>query len=165
MTDSAERQGVAASRVVGFLGLESLVAVLAPMPALPAPVARLLGISVVIVSVALLLLAIMEIAGAKTAFDLRKPTTRIVTSGIFCITRNPVYLSMILLVIGIGLALNSVWSILLAAPMGSVFYLTIISPEERYLEGKFGDAHRAYCAEAPRWLSTRRLFGAFRARP
>ena len=165
MTDSAERQGVAASRVVGFLGLESLVAVLAPMPALPAPVARLLGISVVIVSVALLLLAIMEIAGAKTAFDLRKPTTRIVTSGIFYITRNPVYLSMILLVIGIGLALNSVWSILLAAPMGSVLCLTIIRPEERYLEGKFGDVYRAYCAQAPRWLSKRRLFGTFQARP
>jgi hypothetical protein len=41
----------------------------------------------------------------------------------------------------------------------------LFRPEERYLEGKFGDAYRAYCAEAPRWLSTRRLFGAFQARP
>jgi protein-S-isoprenylcysteine O-methyltransferase Ste14 len=165
MTDRADVNVLPPLVLLGFLGLESLVAVLAPMPALPVPVARLLGISVIIVSVVLLLLAIMEIARAKTPFDVRKPTTRIVTSGIFYITRNPVYLSMILLVIGIGLALNSVWSILLAAPMGSVLCLTIIRPEERYLEGKFGDAYRAYCAEAPRWLSTRRLLGAFQARP
>lgn len=152
MPDRADVKVLPPFVLLGFLGLELLVAVLAPMPALPAPVARLVGISAIIVSVALLLLAMMEIARAKTAFDVRKPTTRIVTSGNFYAARNHVYLSMILLIIGIGLALNSVWSILLAVPMGSVPCLTIIRPEERYLEGKFGDANRAYRGEAPRWL-------------
>ena len=72
---------------------------------------------------------------------------------------------MILLVIGVGLVLNSLWSILLAAPMGGVLWLTAIRPEERYLDGRFGGAYRAYCAETPRWLSARGLFGAFQPRP
>jgi protein-S-isoprenylcysteine O-methyltransferase Ste14 len=165
MTDRADVMVLPPLVLFGFLGLESLVAVLAPMPALPGPVARLVGFSIIIVSVFLVLLAIREIARAKTAFDLRKPTTSIVTSGVFYVTRNPVYLSTILLVVGVGLILNSVWPILLAVPMGSVLCLTIIRPEERYLEGKFGDAYRGYCNEAPRWLSTRRLFGAIQARP
>jgi protein-S-isoprenylcysteine O-methyltransferase Ste14 len=152
--------------LLGFLGVEALVAVIAPTPALaPALVARLLGIGVVIVSIVLLFLAIKEIARAETAFDVRRPTTRIVASGVFHATRNPVYLSMILLVIGVGLILNSLWSIPLAVPMGSVLCLTIIKPEERYLEGKFGDEYRAYRSVVPRWLSTRRLWEVFQARP
>ena len=125
---------------------------------------RLLGISVVIVSVVLLLLAVGEIARAKTAFDVRKPTTIIVTSGIFYITRNPVYLSMILLVLGIGLALYSVWSMLLAAPMGGVLWLTIIGPEERISRGSSVTNIAPIAPRLPRWRSARRLFRPFRVR-
>ena len=48
--------------------------------------------------------------------------------------------------------------------MGSVLCLTIIRPEEGYLE-RFGDAYRAYRSEAPRWMSMRRLWRAFQTRP
>ncbi len=165
MTDRADVKVLPPFVLLGFLAVESLVAVLAPTRALPAAVALPSGIGVIAASVVLLLLAVREIARAKTAFDVRRPTTRIVASGVFHFSRNPVYLSMILLVVGVGLMLNSLWSILLAVPMGSVLCLTIIRPEERYLEGKFGDAYRAYRSEAPRWLSMRRLFGVVPARP
>ena len=52
------------------------------------------------------LLAAREIVRGKTAFDVRKETTALVASGVFRFTRNPVYLSMVLLVIGVGLTLN-----------------------------------------------------------
>jgi protein-S-isoprenylcysteine O-methyltransferase Ste14 len=64
---------------------------------------------------------------------------------------------MVLFVIGVGLFLNSFWSLLLAVPTGSALCLTAIRPEERYLEGKFGDAYRAYRSRVPRWFSVRRV--------
>ena len=82
-------------------------------------------------------------------------------SGVFRLTRNPVYLSMVLLVIGVGLLLNSLWSLLLAVPTGSALCLTAIRPEERYLEAKFGETYRAYRSEVPRWFSLRRVLTAF----
>ncbi len=163
MMDRADVKVMPPFVLLGFLGLELLVAVLAPMRALPAPVALPLGIGVTAGSVVVLLLAVREIAHAKTAFDVRRPTTKIIASGVFHVTRNPVYLSMILLVTGIGLILNSLWSILLAVPMGGVLCLTIIKPEERYLEDKFRDTYRTYRDDVPRWLSARRLFGALQA--
>jgi protein-S-isoprenylcysteine O-methyltransferase Ste14 len=96
----------------------------------------------------------------KTAFDVRKETTALVTSGVFRFTRNPVYLSMVLLVIGVGLALNSLWSLVLAIPTGSALCLTAIKPEERYLDARFGDAYRAYRATVPRWFSVSRALSA-----
>ena len=96
-----------------------------------------------------------------TAFDARKTTTALVDSGVFRFTRNPVYLSMVLLVIGVGLILNSSWSLLLAVPTGSALCLTAIRPEERYLEAKFGETYRAYRSEVPRWFSIRRVLTAF----
>jgi protein-S-isoprenylcysteine O-methyltransferase Ste14 len=105
-------------------------------------------------------LAVRDIKRARTTFDVRKPTTAIAATGVFGSSRNPVYLSMTLLVLGLGFMLNSPWSLLLTIPTGSVLCLTAIRPEERYLEGKFGDAYRMYLAEVPRWFSVRRALSA-----
>jgi protein-S-isoprenylcysteine O-methyltransferase Ste14 len=67
---------------------------------------------------------------------------------------------MVLLVIGVGLTLNSPWSLLLAIPTGSALCLTAIKPEERYLDARFGDAYRAYRATVPRWFSVSRALSA-----
>ncbi|MGB7974026.1 MAG: isoprenylcysteine carboxylmethyltransferase family protein [Roseiarcus sp.] len=165
MQDRADVKVLPPFVLLGFLALGLLLAILAPTPVLPEPIARLLGIVVIVLSIVFVFLAVREIARAKTALDVRKPTTTLVTSGIFRITRNPIYFSMILLVAGVGLMLNSLWSILLAAPIGGVLWLMAIRPEERYLDGRFGGAYRAYCTETPRWLSARGLLGAFQPRP
>jgi protein-S-isoprenylcysteine O-methyltransferase Ste14 len=115
----------------------------------------------VLTSFALVALALIEIRRARTSFDVRKPTTAVAMTGVFGFTRNPVYLSMTLLVLGLGLMLNSPWSLLLTIPTGSAFCLTAIRPEERYLEAKFGDAYRTYLGEVPRWFSIRRVPSAF----
>ena len=141
------------------LSLQVLFATLLPGRILPGAPAILVGLPVVLASIALVALALREIRRAHTSFDVRKPTTAIVTTGAFGLTRNPVYLSMTLLVLGLGLMLNSPWSLLLTIPTGSALCLTAIRQEEHYLEGKFGDAYRAYCNETPRWLSVRRLLG------
>lgn len=128
-----------------------------------APVAggnrRSLGLSVVAVSVLLVIAAVHELRRKKTAFDVRKPTSAIVRTGVFRLIRNPVYLSMMLLYVGLSLLINSPWMLLLAIPTGSALCLAAIKPEERYLEAKFGDVYREYRTAVPRWIGLRSITG------
>ena len=101
---------------------------------------------------------------ANTAFDSRKPTTTIVATGAFLFTRNPVYLSMIMLGVGIGMMFNSPWAFLLTIPMGSALCLAVIRPEENYLKAKFCGVFRAYRARVPRWFSPKQFFDALGTR-
>lgn len=67
---------------------------LLPTRLLPAEAAVPLGLGVVAVSVLLVIAAVHELRRKKMAFDVRKRTSTIVRTGVFCLTRNPVYLSM-----------------------------------------------------------------------
>ena len=161
MTDRAELKILPPFVLAPVLGAQAIAWALVPAPILAGNVTVLLGLAIVVVSIALAILAAREIVLAGTAFDARKTTTALVDSGVFRFTRNPVYLSMVLLVIGVGLILNSSWSLRLAVPTGSALCLTAIRPEERYLEAKFGETYRAYRSEVPRWFSIRRVLTAF----
>jgi protein-S-isoprenylcysteine O-methyltransferase Ste14 len=165
MSDSAEVKILPPVVLTAAIGLEIGIAVVAPVRVIPGPIAIGIGTAVIAVSVALAVLAARQILRADTAFDARKPTTAIVTTGVYRFTRNPVYLSMILLIGGIALLLNSPWALLLMYPTGTALCLTAIRPEERYLERKFGGAYRSYCNEVPRWLSSRRLVAALASGP
>lgn len=77
---------------------------------------------------------------------------RLVTHGIFRVSRNPMYLSLALLLAGYAVRLGSVAA--LAGPAAFVCYMTRfqIVPEERVLSAKFGDAYRAYIRQTRRWI-------------
>ena len=123
-------------------------------PALPFPTrpAVWLGSAMVTASIALVAFALLALANAHTAFDVRRPTTAIVTSGVFRLTRNPVYLSMTLLYLGVSLLINSMPMAVVVVPLGSFLCVLVIKPEERYLESKFGASYRSYRAGVRRWI-------------
>ena len=89
------------------LGLGIPVGILLPTRLLPAEAAVPLGLGVVAISVLLVIAAVHELRRKKTAFDVRMPTSAIVRTGVFRLTRNPVYLSMMLLYVGVSLLINS----------------------------------------------------------
>jgi protein-S-isoprenylcysteine O-methyltransferase Ste14 len=161
--DCAEAKILPPILLAAAIGLEVVAGFLFPTWALPRLLATSLGLGVIAGSIALVALAMREMVRASTTFDARKTTTAIVATGVFRFTRNPTYLSMVLLVIGIGVMLNSPWAILVAIPLGSALDLAAIRPEEDYLEGKFGDEYRAYRDSVPRWFSLRRFFSALQA--
>src|SRR5262249_39974941 len=66
------------------------------------------------------------------------PTTTIVDTGPYRFTRNPIYLGMVLGLIGLALALNSPWLLLTMAPFAFVIRYGVVAREEAYLERKFG---------------------------
>ncbi len=139
------------------LGLSIPIGIVLPTQLLPAEAVVPLGLGIVAFSVFLVVAAVRELKREKTAFDVRKPTSAIVRTGVFRLTRNPIYLSMMLLYVGLSLLVNSPWMLLLAIPTGSALCLAAIKPEERYLEAKFGNAYRDYRAAVPRWISLRSI--------
>ncbi len=81
-----------------------------------------------------------------------KPTPQIVERGPFRVTRNPMYLQMVLICTGIAIILWNVWVLVLTPLCAWVLQKFAIEPEEAYLEGKFGDAYLAYKRRVRRWL-------------
>ncbi|MBS1840111.1 MAG: isoprenylcysteine carboxylmethyltransferase family protein [Acidobacteria bacterium] len=81
-----------------------------------------------------------------------KPTPELILQGPYRFTRNPMYLGITLVVIGLGLALNNLWISLFAAPALLVVHFIAVLPEERYLAEKFGDSYRSFLAQVRRYL-------------
>ena len=81
-----------------------------------------------------------------------KPTTQIVERGPFRVTRNPMYLQMVLICVGIAIILWNVWVLVLTPICAWVLQKFAIEPEEAYLEHKFGDAYLAYKRRVRRWI-------------
>ena len=79
-------------------------------------------------------------------------TTQIFTGGTFKYSRNPVYLSFVMLLLGCGIAFNSLWYIYLAAINVILLHYGIIVPEEKYLEKEFGKDYLVYKKSVRRWL-------------
>ncbi|NMF59398.1 methyltransferase family protein [Pseudanabaena yagii] len=96
--------------------------------------------------------AFQTMTRAQTAIDPAKPATAIVSDGVFRFSRNPLYLSLTLLYIGISLLLNAVWAFPLLLPLLAVVQIGVIQREEVYLERKFGDEYLRYKAKVRRWL-------------
>jgi protein-S-isoprenylcysteine O-methyltransferase Ste14 len=91
---------------------------------------------------------------ARTTVNPMSPdrTSSLVSSGVYRITRNPMYLGMLFLLSAWAVFLSSAW--LLAGPLAFMLYITRfqIAPEERMLHALFGDAYAGYAARVRRWL-------------
>jgi protein-S-isoprenylcysteine O-methyltransferase Ste14 len=81
-----------------------------------------------------------------------KPTFRIINRGPFRVTRNPMYLQMVIVCFGVGITLMNWWLILLTPICGWLLQRLAIIPEEEYLKSKFGDAYLSYTRRVRRWL-------------
>ena len=79
-------------------------------------------------------------------------TTQIFAGGTFRYSRNPVYLSFVMLLLGCGIAFNSLWYIYLSAINVLLLHYGIIVPEEKYLEKEFKKDYLDYKKSVRRWL-------------
>ncbi len=87
-----------------------------------------------------------------TSIEPWKPTTKIMTTGFYAYSRNPIYVAFCLIVIGIGLSLNSFWLLISFVPAVVIVFYTAIVKEENYLEEKFGEEYKKYKDKVRRWL-------------
>ncbi len=89
---------------------------------------------------------------AKTPFDVRKAPEGLVTSGPFRFSRNPSYVALTMLYVGIGLVAGSIGMLVMAVVPVFVLSRWVIPLEECHLELVFGDAYREYRQRVRRWL-------------
>lgn len=81
-----------------------------------------------------------------------EPTPEIISTGVYRFTRNPMYVGMALLQIGIGVGLANGWVLALVPFVLAAVYRTAIRHEEGYLERKFGETYASYKRSVRRWL-------------
>jgi protein-S-isoprenylcysteine O-methyltransferase Ste14 len=72
--------------------------------------------------------------------------------GIYRHTRNPMYLGMTMIQLGIGAVLGNVWIMALSIASLTIVHLTAVRPEEEYLTERFGDAYVQYKKRVRRFL-------------
>ena len=115
-------------------------------------VARLTGLIVIGVSIILGGGAIVEMRRLHTSPNPHSPATVLVESGVFRHSRNPVYLSLFLMYIGIAICVNIFWMILLSPVLFWSVEKLVVKSEEDYLEGRFGDVYLQYKRCVRRWI-------------
>jgi protein-S-isoprenylcysteine O-methyltransferase Ste14 len=112
----------------------------------------ILGVILIVVPIAIGIWARNLFIRAGTNVEPYKPTTTIVDKGPFGYSRNPLYLCMFALYLGIALLTGNGWLLPLAVPLYFIMQYGVIAREERYLEAKFGESYLAYKRRVRRWL-------------
>lgn len=111
-----------------------------------------IGGGLILIACATMAAGVAQFRRAGTNVPPTRPTTALVTTGLYALSRNPLYISLSLLMAGIAVAADRIWILILLAPVLLVMRYGVIAREERYLERKFGEAYRAYKARVRRWL-------------
>lgn len=120
----------------------------------PTRLRMLVGLGIAQASGVLALASIATLWYARTTINPLAPdrARHLVTGGVFRFSRNPIYLSLLMLLVAYALRLDSPSAWL--GPVAFVAYVTRfqIQPEERVLQAKFGEAYAAYRARTRRWI-------------
>jgi protein-S-isoprenylcysteine O-methyltransferase Ste14 len=123
------------------------------LPFMPASVpAGWIGGIVFVLALALFAWAIATMTRAGSNVPTNLPTTTIVETGPYRFTRNPIYLGMFLGLVGLAIAFDNLWLLVMLVPFTLAIRYGVVAREEAYLERKFGDAYRQYRARVRRWL-------------
>lgn len=114
------------------------------------------SIALIVIGIGFIILARREFARYGQPTDPGHPTSRVVKTGVFAISRNPLYLASIIVLLGIALALNILWALAALVVSTVICHYILIVPEENYLMAKFGEEYRDYTATVHRWLGRNR---------
>ena len=110
------------------------------------------GAILIVMGVGLAVLARREFARYGQPTDPGLPTSKIISTGVFSISRNPLYLGGVFILAGISLAFNLPWVLILLILSIVACHYILIAPEESYLAAKFGEQYRMYTATVHRWI-------------
>jgi protein-S-isoprenylcysteine O-methyltransferase Ste14 len=155
MATSTDKPGVAAPPPLLYGSAFVLVLVFRwfwPMPIFGHAVALWPGLALLVLGVGIAAWGGRTMHAAGTNVNPALPTTAIVASGPFRFSRNPLYLALTLLYLGLTLAFNTWWGIVVLVPVLIIMHRGVVLREERYLEQKFGEIYRQYRSKVRRYL-------------
>jgi protein-S-isoprenylcysteine O-methyltransferase Ste14 len=89
---------------------------------------------------------------AKTNILHQKPSSHVIQSGLYRFSRNPIYVSALLLQVGIGVLMANLWVVLFVPVSKVMLDRFVIAGEEAYLEYAFGEVYAEYKRGVRRWV-------------
>jgi protein-S-isoprenylcysteine O-methyltransferase Ste14 len=110
------------------------------------------GWAVVVFGLAAAFGGLRQLIEAHTSPDPQTPTTSVVTTGVYRFTRNPIYLGYFCMTLGLPLIFGNIWGLVAGPIQAYLFNRFIITREESYLSGKFGQDYLDYKSSVRRWL-------------
>jgi len=139
-----------------YLGMALLAMValhlVAPVASIPTFDVRLAGLAPLAAGIALNLAADRAFKKRGTTVKPFERSTALVTAGVLTLSRNPMYLGMVLILLGVALLLGSAAPFAVVALFALALDRRFIRVEERMLADAFGDDWRAYRRRVRRWL-------------
>lgn len=96
--------------------------------------------------------AIVTFWRARTAILPHRPASRLVRSGPYRVSRNPIYTALSALYTGLALIFNMAWPLVLLPAVLWLLWHFVIEREERYLLSAFGEEYAAFARDVRRWL-------------
>jgi protein-S-isoprenylcysteine O-methyltransferase Ste14 len=137
--------------LVGMLGFVWLETVLAPQ--LPGhPLVQTVGTLIALMGAVLFGLAGWAFLQARSTIIPHQTPQALITSGIFRLSRNPIYLADVLILVGLSLRWGAAGGLVLAPALVWVLQKRFIRPEEARILHKFGVRAQKYFAQTRRWL-------------
>jgi len=112
------------------------------------PVAAVLAVAAVALSVA----GNVEFRRHQTTPNPYRPSSTVVSSGVFAFTRNPMYVAFLTMVAAVAVGANTTWGIIALIALFIVLDLGVVIREERYLSAKFGVRYDEYRKAVRRWV-------------
>jgi len=155
MEQKPDHAQIAVNPFVIYLGLAIAAVVLQqiiPLPFVAQASARVLGVMLIALNFGFGLPAIRGMLKVKTSPNPRHPSTTLVSSGSYLITRNPMYVGLTLVFAGALTFFQIAWGLLFVPLVVWLITIWVIIPEEEYLENKFGDDYLHYKSKVRRWI-------------
>jgi len=113
---------------------------------------RLLGLVPLAIGIILNLVSDQMFKKHNTTVKPFQRSSVLITDGVFRLTRNPMYLGMTLILLGVALVLGSATPFAVALLLGLLFDRLFIVQEERMLKNIFPEQFRQYCRRVRRWI-------------
>jgi protein-S-isoprenylcysteine O-methyltransferase Ste14 len=129
-----------------------LVSMWMPTKVVPNPAAWIIGGFFILCGAVLAGSAVLRFKGVGTTVRPDRAPSSLVIAGPYKITRNPMYLGLALVYLGIAIADQSTWALVLFPIIVIIIQHLAIEPEEAFLERRFGTDYSNYKASVRRWL-------------
>jgi protein-S-isoprenylcysteine O-methyltransferase Ste14 len=114
--------------------------------------ANIFGSLLYFVGVCFIFPAMFEFVKSKNTIITAKPATSLQTNGIYSYSRNPMYVGLLLIYLGLTLQFGNWWTLILTPFLLAFITYLVIRPEEKYLTRAFGDEYTNYQKRVRRWI-------------
>lgn len=132
--------------------LSCLLHFAAPIRLMPYPVSLWIGLMLMTLSASVGVWAERTMQTAGTSIRPDRPALTIVKNGPYRFTRNPMYVSLCVLQLGVGFLVDGWIPLLFVVPLAATLHFGVIHREEIYLQSKFGEEYSAFKRQVRRWI-------------